>query len=137
MRLPSKKLQLCYRCKCPETLPARYRDTTNNCTLIDMAEAIDHPPKWHDVADLLREQSPAVRDLSRYLLVMSMVDEHKAKIVGARAMRGRHYLRIETNVGEVFWILRLLITMNTELLMREEVKAILEERDDGEPRGER
>ena len=102
----------------------------NNGTLIEMTEAIDLPPKWHDVADLLSEQPPAVRDLSRYLLVMSMVDEHKARIVGARAMRGRHYLRIETNVGEAFWTLRPPISMATELRMREEVKAIIEERDD-------
>ena len=45
-------------------------------------------------------------------------------------MRGRHYLRIETKVGEVFWILRPPISMATELRMREEVKAIIEERDD-------
>jgi hypothetical protein len=102
----------------------------HNSTLIELTEPIDIPPKWHDVADLLSEQPPAVRDLFRYLLVMSMVDEHKARIVGARAMRGRHYLRIETNVGDLFWILRPPISMETELRMREEVKAILEERDD-------
>ena len=95
-----------------------------------MAEAIDIPPKWHDVADLLSEQPPEVRDLSRYLLVMSILDEHKAKIVGARAIRGRHYLRIKTNAGTVFHILRPPISMETELRMREEVKAIIEERDE-------
>ena len=95
-----------------------------------MAEAIDIPPKWHDVADLLSEQPPEVRELSRYLLVMSMVDEHKAKIVGARAMRGRHCLRIKTNAGAVFQIVRPPISMESELRMREEVKAIIEERDD-------
>jgi hypothetical protein len=99
-------------------------------TLIEMTEAIDILPKSHDVADLLREQPQEVRELSRYLLVMSMVDEHKAKIVGARAMRGRHYLRIKTKVGAVFQILRPPISMATELRMREEVKAIMEERDD-------
>jgi hypothetical protein len=102
----------------------------NNCTLIEMTLTIGILPKWQDVADLLSEQPPAVRDLFRYLLVMSMVDEHKARIVGARAMRGRHYLRIETSAGAVFQVLRPPISMATELGMREEVKAILEERDD-------
>ena len=102
----------------------------NNGTLIEMTEAIDIPPKWHDVADMLSEQPQEVRELSRYLLVMSMVDKHKAKIVGACAMRGRHYLRIETNAGEAFWILRPPISMATELQMREELKTIIEERND-------
>jgi hypothetical protein len=61
---------------------------------------------------------------------MSMVDEHKAKIVGARAMTGQHYLRIETNVGEAFWTLRPPISMETELRIPEEVKAIVETLDD-------
>ncbi len=66
----------------------------------------------------------------RYLLVMSMVDAKKAKIVGTRAMRGRHYLRIKTNAGAVFHILRPPISMESELRMREEVRAIIEQRDD-------
>jgi hypothetical protein len=95
-----------------------------------MTLAIGIPPKWHDVADLLSEQLPAVRDLSRHLLLMSMVDEHKARIVGARAIRGRHYLSIKTNAGNAFWTLCPPISMATELRTREEVKAIIEERDD-------
>jgi hypothetical protein len=102
----------------------------NNGILIEMTEAIGIPPKWQHVADPLSEQPPQVCDLFRYLLVMSMVDEHKAKIVGARAMRGRHYLRIKTNAGNALWTLRPLISMATELRIREEVKAIIEERDD-------
>jgi hypothetical protein len=101
-----------------------------NCILIEMTGPIELPPELRRVADLLSEQPPQVRDLFRYLLVMSMVDEHKAKIVGARAMRGRHYLRIKTNAGAVFQILRPPISLATELQMREEVKAIIAERDD-------
>jgi hypothetical protein len=102
----------------------------NNGTLIEMTEPIELPSDLQHVADLLSEQPPAVRDLFRYLLVMNMVDEHKARILGARAMRGRHYLRIETNVGDAFWTLRPPISIATELRMREEVKAVLEEHDD-------
>jgi hypothetical protein len=102
----------------------------HNCALIGMTGPIELPPELQRVADLLSEQPPQVRDQFRYLLVMSMVDEHKAKIVGARVMRGRHYLRIETNSGEVFQIVRPPISLATELQMREEVKAIIEERED-------
>jgi hypothetical protein len=98
--------------------------------LIEMTEAIDLPPELQRVADLLSEQPPGVRDLSRYLLVMSMVDEHKARILGARAMRRRQYLRIKTSAGDAFWVLRPPTSMETELRMREEVKAIIEDRDD-------
>jgi hypothetical protein len=102
----------------------------HDCGLIGVTGPIELPPELQRVADLLSEQPPQVRDLFRYLLVMSMVDEHKARIVGSRAMRGRHYLRIETKAGEVFGILRPPISMATELQMREEVKAIIEERED-------
>ena len=102
----------------------------NNGTLIEMAEAIDIPPKWHDVADLLSEQPSAVRELSRYLLVMSMVDKRKGKIVGARAMRGGIISESRQVQATAFQTLRPPISMETELRMREEVKAIIEERDD-------
>ena len=95
-----------------------------------MTGPIELSPELQRVTDRLSKQPPQVRDLSRYLLVISMVDEHKARIVGARAIRGRHYLRIETNAGEVFGILRPPISMATELQMREEVKTIIEERND-------
>jgi hypothetical protein len=98
--------------------------------LIEMTEAIDIPPKWHDVADLLSEQPPTVRDLSRHLLVMNMVDARKAKIASAHTENGRHYLTIKALAGDGFEILRLPISMETEMRMREEVKAILQERDD-------
>jgi hypothetical protein len=98
--------------------------------LIERTLTISIPPKWQAVADLLSEQPPAVRHLSHYLLLMSMVDEDKARIVGAYAMSGRHYLRIETKVGEAFWTLRPPISMETELRFREEVKAIVNALDD-------
>lgn len=65
----------------------------------------------------------------RYLAVMSLVDDGRARIVRAHVGWGRHYVRIETKVGKVFWILRPPISMGTEFRMREEVKALLEERD--------
>ncbi len=95
-----------------------------------MIDPPDLPAEPQHVADPLNEQPLTVRNLFRYLLVMSMIDEHKAKIVDALTMRGRHYLRIATNVGEVFWILRPAISMASELRMRQQVKAILEEPDD-------
>jgi hypothetical protein len=99
----------------------------HNGILIEMTGPIELPLELQRVADLLSEQPPQVRDLFRYLLVMSMVGEHKARIVGAPTRRGRHYLRIETNAGDVFGTLRPPISMATEFRMREEVKAIIEE----------
>ncbi len=95
-----------------------------------MTESTDLTPEIEQVGDLMRQQPADVRNMFRYLGVMSLVDEGRAKIVRAQVERGRHYLRIQTKVGEVFWILRPPISMETELRMREEVKAVLEERDD-------
>ncbi len=102
-----------------------------------MVESTDSPPHLQHFANVLSEQPQTVRNLFCYLLVMSMVDQHGAKIVRALRMGGRHYLRIDTKAGEVFWMLRPPISMETELRMQQEVKAIFKSRMIEKRRGRR
>jgi hypothetical protein len=50
-----------------------------------MTEPIDLPPGIQRVADLLSKQRPEVRDLFRYALVLAMIDDEKARVIGTRA----------------------------------------------------
>jgi hypothetical protein len=75
----------------------------NNGTLIEMAEASDPPPEIQRVADLLSKQRPEIRDLFRHALVLAMIDDEKARVIGTR-VEEREWLTVETVVGDVFEI---------------------------------
>ena len=49
-----------------------------------MTESIDLPPEIEQVAELLSLQRPEVRDLFRYALVLAMIDDEKAHVIGTR-----------------------------------------------------
>jgi hypothetical protein len=54
-----------------------------------MTEPIDLPPELQHVADLLSDQPPDVRELFRYALVLAMIDDEKARVVGTRVEEDR------------------------------------------------
>ena len=72
----------------------------NNWTLIEMSGPIELPPELQRVADLLSEQPSEVRDLFRYALVLAMIDEEKARVIGTRVEEDRESLTIETVAGD-------------------------------------
>ncbi len=55
------------------------------------------PPEFQRVADLLAQQPPEVRDLFRYALVLAMLDDEKARVIGSREAQGYTWLTIETH----------------------------------------
>jgi hypothetical protein len=73
----------------------------HNCTLIEMSERIDLPPEIKQVAHLISEKRPEVRDLLRYALVRSMIDDEKAHVIGKRVEEEREWLTVETVAGDV------------------------------------
>ena len=103
----------------------------NNGTLIEMTDPIELPPELQRVADLLSEQPPAVRDLFRFALVLAMVDDEKARVIGTRVENGQEWLTIKTTAGEVFEILRPPISEEVEAELMRQVRAIVHE-DSGE-----
>lgn len=54
-----------------------------------MIDPIDLPPETQEVADLLSKQRPAVRDLFRYALVLAMIDDEQAHVMGKRVEGNR------------------------------------------------
>ena len=54
----------------------------SNSALIEITGAIDLPPEFKRLADLLNEQLPEVRDLFRYALVLAMIHDEKARVIG-------------------------------------------------------
>jgi hypothetical protein len=72
-----------------------------------MSEPIDLPPEIEQVAELLSQQRPEVRDLFRYALVLAMIDDEKARVIRTRVGEEREWLTVETVAGDVFEIARL------------------------------
>jgi hypothetical protein len=95
-----------------------------------MTEPIDLPPKFEHLADLLSEQPPDVRDLFRYALVLAMIDDEKARIIGTRAEEEREWLAIETVAGDVFEIAHPAISEEVEAQLMWLVRAIIADEDD-------
>ncbi len=60
-----------------------------------MTEPIDLPPEFEQLADLISEQPPHVRDLFRYALVLGMIDDEKAHITGSRVEGDREHVTVK------------------------------------------
>jgi hypothetical protein len=95
-----------------------------------MTEPIDLPPKFERLAALLSEQSPEVRDLFRYALVLAMIDDEKAREIGTRVEEGREWLKVETVAGDVFEIVRPPISEEGEAELMRQVRSIVADDDD-------
>ncbi len=50
---------------------------------------IDLPPEIEPVADLLSKERPEVRKLFRYALVLAMINDEKARVIGTRVDAGQ------------------------------------------------
>jgi hypothetical protein len=95
-----------------------------------MTELIELPPEFERLAGLLSEQPPEVRDLFRYALVLAMIDEEKARVIGTRAENGQEWVTIKTIAGDVFEIIRPPISEEVESELMGEVRAIVAAEDD-------
>jgi hypothetical protein len=96
--------------------------------LIEMTESIDLPPEIEQVADLLSKQRPEVRDLFRYALVLAMVDDEKARVIGTR-VEEREWLTVKSVAGDVFEIVRPEISEEIESELMSQVRAIVADED--------
>ena len=88
-----------------------------------------HPKSSEQVADLLSKQRPEVRELFRYALVLAIIDDEKAHVIGTR-VEEREWLTVETVAGEVFEIARPPISGEVEAQLMRQVRAIVAEEDD-------
>jgi hypothetical protein len=90
------------------------------------------PPEIEQVADLRSKQRPEVCDLFRFALVLAMIDDEKARVIGTRVDEGREWLTVETLAGDAFEIARPPISEDVEAeLMRHVRGIIMDEEGDG------
>lgn len=104
-----------------------------------MNDSVDLPPEFQHIADLLGEQLPHVRDLFRYALVLAMIDDEKAWIIGKRMDGDRELLTVRTVAGDQFEIMRPKISEELEAELMAQLRAIIAEdeagRDEDTPPG--
>jgi hypothetical protein len=102
----------------------------NNRTLIEMSEPIDLQPKIDQLADPFSKKRPEVRELFRYALVLVMIDDEKARIIGTR-VEEREWFTVETVAGDVFEAAHPPISEEVEAQLMRQVRAIIADDDDG------
>ncbi len=83
------------------------------------------PPELEQVAELLARQPSEVRDLFRYALVLAMLDDEKAHVIGFREAQGYTWLTVETVAGDVFEILRPALSEELEAELMAQVRTII------------
>jgi hypothetical protein len=103
----------------------------NNGNLIEMKGPVELPPEIEQVADLVNEQPPEVREMFRYALVLAMIDDEKARIAGTPIESDREYLTVQTIAGDVFEIVRPPISEELEAVLMSEVRSIVADEDKG------
>jgi hypothetical protein len=100
---------------------------------LEVTNPIDLSPEIEQVADLLSKQSPQVRELFRYTLVLAMIDDEKARITGTRLIGCRECLAVRTIAGDVFEIARPPISDELEAELMNKVRAMVADEDDDGP----
>ena len=66
----------------------------------------DLPPNLTMLARIVDGQTPDVRELFHYALVMLLVEDGKAQIIAQRTIDARQWLTIRTVAGELFSIVK-------------------------------
>ena len=95
-----------------------------------MPESIDLPPELQRGADLLGKKRPEVRDLFRYALVIAMIDDEKARVIGAQVEEDREFVTVQTVAGDVFEIVRPPISEEVESKLMSPVRSIVADEDE-------
>ncbi len=81
------------------------------------------PPEFQQIADLIAQQVPKVRDLFRYALVLAMLADEKARVIGTREENGQEWLAVRTIGGYVFELPRPALSEQEEAELMEVMRA--------------
>ncbi len=66
----------------------------------------DLPPEFQQVADLLAQQLPEVREIFRYVLVLALLDDERTWVVGTRREDGVEWFTLRCRDGHLFEVPR-------------------------------
>lgn len=85
------------------------------------------PAEFDELLELVVAQPEHVRAMWRYALVLMMIDDEKARVVETHRDGETLHLIVQTVAGERFGILRPEMSEETEHLLLEQVRQIVEE----------
>lgn len=90
-----------------------------------MINPSDLPPEFQGVLDALTAQRPEVRAMFRYTLVLMMIDDEKARVLGTRFEDERELIQVRTIAGDEFEIERPAMSEETERLLLQQIREIV------------
>lgn len=85
----------------------------------------DIPPEMQSVLDALSAERPEVRAMWRYAIVLMMIDDEKARVVGTRTEDGHEFIAVRTIAGDEFEFERPAMSDETEKLLLEQIREIV------------
>lgn len=90
-----------------------------------MSERDDLPPEMRRILAALSAARPDVRAMFRYALVLMMIDDEKARVMGTRRENGQEILAVRTVAGEEFEAVRPEMSEEVERLLLEQIREIV------------
>lgn len=85
----------------------------------------DLPAEFDSFLAALADQPENVRAMFRYALVLMMIDDEKARVMGTRNEDGYELIAVRTLAGEEFEIERPAMSEETERILLEQIREIV------------
>lgn len=93
--------------------------------------SLDLPPEFQSVLEAVGSQRPEVRAMFRYALVLMMIDDENARVIGTRIEDGHEFVQVRTIAGDEFEIERPAMSDETERFLLEQIREIVEDEQGG------
>lgn len=85
------------------------------------------PPEFQPLLVELAAQPENVHAMWRYAVVLMMIDDEKARVIETRQQGDETHLTVQTLAGERFSIARPAMSEETERVLLEQIRAIVED----------
>jgi hypothetical protein len=85
------------------------------------------PPEFQPLLDELAETPEHVKAMWRYAIVLAMIDDEKARVMGTRQEGGQVLLSVRTVAGDEFEIVRPPMSEDSEKELLSKIRAIMDE----------
>lgn len=90
-----------------------------------MESEIDLPPELQSVLAAMSAQPEHARELFRYALVLLMIDDERARILGTRMDNEQEILTLRTIVGDEFEIVRPAMSEEAEAYLMQQIRKVV------------
>lgn len=90
-----------------------------------MATETNLPPEFDSVLAALAEQPDNVLAMWKYAIVLMMIDDEKARVMGTRFEDGQEVIAVRTIAGDQFEIERPSMSEDTEKMLLGQIREII------------